>query len=72
MSLFAVIVVVPAPRCTSVPSPLTFWSSVYALERFATSVAPAATVACVPLPSVPVVPPLPTSSVPALIVVRPV
>ena len=65
MSLFAVIVVAPVPRCTSVPSPVTFWFSVNASERFTASEAPAATVACALL-MLPVLPPLPSWSVPAL------
>ena len=66
--LVPVSVVVPAPNWVNVPVPVMFCPSVNASLRLMRR---AALFVMVPLPSVPVVPPLPTCSVPALIVVVP-
>ena len=63
-------VVVPVPACVSVPLPLMTPATVSASLRLKISVPPLTTSG--PAPSVPVVPPLPICSVPALIVVAPV
>ena len=59
---------VPGPSCVSVPLPLTTCASVTASLRF-TIRAPVLLIG--PLPTLPVVPPVPSCSVPAAIVVAP-
>ena len=66
--LAPVSVSVPAPSLMSVPEPLIAPSNVRLPARLITSTPLFTTL---PLPSVPVVPPLPTCKVPALIVVPP-
>ena len=61
-------VVVPEPACVSVPDPEMAFATVSALLRSKTN---AALLTTAPLPSVPVVPPLPSWSVPAETVVVP-
>jgi len=67
--LAPVSVVVPVPAWVSVPVPLIALATVRALLRLIVN---AGVIDDAPAPSAPVVPPLPTCSVPALIVVTPV